>query len=64
MADPGFPVGWRRAVGGHQPPTWVFFGKNICENERIGSRWGAPLDPPMIDKDDEHHYQYRTAFDG
>ena len=42
VADPGFPVGgvpshW----GGCQPPMWVLFGKNICENERIGSCWGG-----------------------
>ena len=46
MADPGFPV------GGRQPPTHTLFGKNICENKRIGSCWGGvpgvpPLDPPM-----------------
>ena len=23
--------------GGRQPPTWVLFSKNVCENERIGS---------------------------
>ena len=43
VADPGFPVGgapsrwWR----GRQPLTWVLFGKNVCENERIGSCWGG-----------------------
>ena len=33
----------------------ALFGKNVCENERIGSRWGGgasaappPLDPPMV----------------
>ena len=46
VADPGFPVGGggRRAVGGgggRRPPTWVLFGENICENERIGSCWGG-----------------------
>ena len=47
VADPGFPV------GGRGPPTWVLFGKNVCENERIWSHRGGvgparPLDPPMI----------------
>ena len=46
VADPGFPV------GGCGPPTWVLFGKNVCENERIWSHRGAcarhaPPDPPM-----------------
>ena len=42
-ADPGFPVGggtnphW----SGHQPPTLVLFGENICKNERIWSCWGG-----------------------
>ena len=55
-ADPGFPVGgganphWR----GHQPLTQVFFGENICKNERIWSCWGGGarwkllyVDPPL-----------------
>ena len=48
-----FPLGGRRVIGGHQPLMWVLFGKNVCENERIGSPWGGthrqrpPLDPPM-----------------
>ena len=46
MADPGFPV------GGHRPSTRVLFGKNVCENERIGSRWRGrrrhPPDPPKV----------------
>ena len=31
----------------------ALFGRNVCENERIGSRWGggtrrrSPLDPPL-----------------
>ena len=44
MADPGFPVGGEGAPshgGGCQPPMWVIFGKNVCENERIGSCWGV-----------------------
>ena len=24
---------------GHQPLTWVLFGKNVCKNEIIGSSW-------------------------
>ena len=28
---------------------WALFGKNVCKNERIGSRLGGtPLDPPML----------------
>ena len=45
VADPGFPVGG----GGPGPPTRVLFGKNVCQNERIGSRRGggrAPGTPP------------------
>ena len=41
VADPGFPVGGRRPVGGRQPPTRTLFSENICENERNGSRWGG-----------------------
>ena len=27
--------------GGHQPPMRALFSRNVCENERIGSRcWG------------------------
>ena len=52
VADPGFPIGGRRPVGGRQPPTRTLFDENVCENERNGSCWGArtggaPLDPPM-----------------
>ena len=37
-----FPLG-----GGRPSPTWALFGENVCENERIGSRWGgAPAAPP------------------
>ena len=28
-------------LGGRGPPTWVLFGKNVCENEKIGSHRGA-----------------------
>ena len=53
VADPGFPVsgggGGAKPFGGHQPPKRALFGENMCNNEKIGSRWGgAPLlDPPM-----------------
>ena len=52
VADPGFPVGGRGPFRrGRGPPTWVLFGKNGCENERIGSHRGmspvCPLDLPM-----------------
>ena len=49
MADPGFPTGGRGPVGGRGPPTQVLFGKNVCENEGIGSRGGrAPGTPPDL----------------
>ena len=41
MADPGFSVGGGAKPGGRQPLTRVLFGKNLCENKRIGSGWGA-----------------------
>ena len=41
-----------RRPGGCQSPTLAFFGRNGCENERIGSRWGkgvgTSLDQPMF----------------
>ena len=36
---------------GPRPPTRALFGENVCERERIGSRWrreARPLDPPVI----------------
>ena len=53
VADPGFAVGGRRPAGGANP-TRALFGGNVCENERIGSRWsgdgadtgGVPPEPP------------------
>ena len=40
---------WRRRAwthfGGRGPLTRLFFGKNVCENERIGSRGGGELAP-------------------
>ena len=47
VADPGFPVGGGGGVdplgggGGRGPPTQVLFAKNVCKNERIGSRRGG-----------------------
>ena len=35
-----FPLGGHRAIGGHQPLMHALFGKNVCENKRIGSCWG------------------------
>ena len=48
VADPGFPVGGVDPLGGHGPPTQVLTGKNVCKNERIGSRrrGRAPGTPP------------------
>ena len=41
VVDPGFPV------EGRGPPTPALFAKNVCENERIGSRRGhAPGTSP------------------
>ena len=50
-------------LGGRVPPTWVLFGKNVCENKRIWSRRGGmrracPLDPPMI------YYIYSCCLKG
>ena len=58
MVEPGFPVGvggGHRPHWGHQPLTWALFGRNICENERIGSRgeaarWQWSMDPPLVKK--------------
>ena len=48
MADPGFLVGGVDPLEGRGPPTWVLFGENVCENERIGCAGHAPsLDPPL-----------------
>ena len=45
--------GRHRPFGG-EPPMHTLFSKNIFENKRIGSCWGArqqrPLDPPTIPK--------------
>ena len=42
-ADPGFSVGGADPFSGEGrgPPMRVLFGENVCENEKIGSRWGA-----------------------
>ena len=32
-------------LGGRGPLTWVLFGKNVCENERIWSRKGGGVRP-------------------
>ena len=50
-ANPEFPVGGRGPVlGGCGPLMQVLFGENVCENERIGSRWGGGwrANPPMF----------------
>ena len=40
VADPGFPVGGAPSHGGMPTSDVGTFQQNICENERIGSRWG------------------------
>ena len=37
----GSRISYRGALGGHGPPMWALFDKNVCENERIGSHRGA-----------------------
>ena len=59
-------------MGGHQPPMQGLFGKNVCENVRIGFCWGgegrcvpaAPsLDPPTkIDQIFQFHPRF-TSID-
>ena len=54
VVHPGFPIGGDPLVG-CGPLIQVLFGKNVCENERIGSHRGhapgmPPLDPPMTDE--------------
>ena len=39
--DPGFPVGECGPIWGHGPLMRALFSKNVCENERIGSRGGG-----------------------
>ena len=46
VADPGFTFGEALTSWVHQPPKWVLFGRNVYENERIGSRCGG--DAPRI----------------
>ena len=43
-----FPLGGAEPLGGHRPLMQALFGENVSENERIGSRWGAPAAPPWI----------------
>ena len=33
----GGPSGGGGPLWGRQPPMWVLYGENVCENERIGS---------------------------
>ena len=55
--------------GERGPPTWVLFGKNVCKNERIGSRRGGvrparpALDPPMPFKRKEFNLALISARD-
>ena len=46
VAGPGFPVEGVDPLGGRGPPTWALFGKNVCENERIGFRRGGCAGTP------------------
>ena len=60
MADPGFPV------GGGQPPMRTIFGRNVCENKRIGSDWGGgvgwgtPAAPPGFAN--EYHVKQQLYY--
>ena len=36
-ADPGFPIGGANPTGENRHPIRVFFGENVCENERLDS---------------------------
>ena len=50
VADPGFPIGGVDPLkGGHGPPTWVLFGKYVCEKEKIWSCRGRVLGTPLLD---------------
>ena len=51
----GTPTRW-----GHRRLTQALFGGNVCENERIGSNWGAaPPYPPMIrEKKSQMRFRY------
>ena len=51
-----FPLGGVHPLGGGLgSPTWALFGKNVCENERIGFHRGGhtPGTPPRSAND---HY--------
>ena len=49
VADRGFPVGGAMdPLGGCGPLTRVLFGENVCENEKIGARWGGGEHAPEI----------------
>ena len=45
--------------GQQQPPTWMLFGRNVRENERIGMHWGGtlPLDLPIDNMHSFHMIQ-------
>ena len=46
--DPGFLVGGCWPLGERRPPMWALFGENVCQNERIGSRWGIQQWPCFV----------------
>ena len=63
VADPGFPIGGVDPLGGRGHPTQVIFGKNVCKNERIGSRRGcAPGTPPRSANADRKAKRYKDGY--
>ena len=61
MGSGGSRISRRRGRG---PPIQVLFGKNVCENERIGSHrgacaWHAPLDLQMMGEQKVYFYFFK-----
>ena len=64
VVDQGFPVGGAPTRWGWGPPTLELFGKNVCKNERIGSRLGGrePAAPPGSANGTGHHFEIVLKF--